>query len=139
MSGLVNVAGWEQARADEQLERELLRARALVVRLDAPQPHSEVKTVVQGTCGPLRLVRAWRYWVAKGPVPLRLARMLYADPVGREDVRVAGHCGCPPPEEWAKYELDASTGKRTLGYVDSYHVDSEVGLRLLCDHASILP
>lgn len=48
------------------------------------------------------------YWIASGFVPLGIAKILYADPLGKEDVRVAGHCGCPAPEypwvEW--YDLD---------------------------------
>lgn len=46
--------------------------------------------------------RAWYYWVVKGDVPLEVARELYYEvPFGKEDIRAAGHCGCPPPEEWA--------------------------------------
>lgn len=40
------------------------------------------------------------YWVVGGTVPIELARKLYADPAGRDLIRVAGHCGCPPPDEW---------------------------------------
>lgn len=39
------------------------------------------------------------YWVVKGAVPLAVAEDLYADPLGHEDVRVAGHCGNPAPED----------------------------------------
>lgn len=48
--------------------------------------------------------RAWYYWVVRGEVPLSVAKELYADPVGQKDVRVAGHCACPPPEHpWVRY------------------------------------
>lgn len=40
------------------------------------------------------------YWTVSGQVPLPVAQRLYADPVGRDLIRVTGHCGCPPPEEW---------------------------------------
>lgn len=52
--------------------------------------------------------RAWCYWVVRGPVPLEVAQELYADPIGQKDVRVAGHCGCPPPEKpWIHWLDDA--------------------------------
>lgn len=50
------------------------------------------------------------YWVVKGGVPLTIARALYADPVGRDVIRVAGHCSCPEPDEWATWR-DPATGK----------------------------
>lgn len=43
------------------------------------------------------LHRAWYYWMANGPVPLELARKIYA--IGAKDIRVGGHCGCPSPDE----------------------------------------
>ena len=54
------------------------------------------------------------YFVAEGWVPANIAERLYADPVGREVVRVDGHCGCPAPR----------------GPVGIYHIDSEDGLAL---------
>ena len=30
-------------------------------------------------------------------MPLKWAQELYEDPIGKTDVRVAGHCGCPAP------------------------------------------
>lgn len=60
-----------------------------------------------------RLTRAWYYWVAKGRVPLDVAHVLYEHPIGRKDVRVAGHCGCPPPEApWISYV--AADGRNVL-------------------------
>ena len=80
---------------------------------------NEVSTRVTGKLGPLTFERGWRYWMVRGPVPLDIAKALYDDPVCARDVRVAGHCGCPPPEEWCEYldgngkviELDP-TGER---------------------------
>ena len=38
------------------------------------------------------------YWRVNGPMPLANAKTLYDNPVGKTDIRVTGHCGCPPPE-----------------------------------------
>ena len=45
------------------------------------------------------------YWIVEGGrLPIEAARELYADPVGKTDIRVAGHCGCPPPEKpWTSW------------------------------------
>lgn len=40
------------------------------------------------------------YTVVDGKVPLAVAEELYSTLVGKQDIRVAGHCGCPPPKEW---------------------------------------
>lgn len=40
------------------------------------------------------------YYRVKGIVPKAVAEELYAHPLGKLDIRVAGHCGCPPPFEW---------------------------------------
>lgn len=47
------------------------------------------------------------YWIAAGKVPLAIARELYADPVGRTDIRSGGHCGCPSPDEYGAEYIDA--------------------------------
>lgn len=87
---------------DPVLEEELLAAGIDIVRLDTPQ-RGEVPARVTGKLGAITFWRAWYYWVATGPVPLHIAERLYEQqPYGRRDVRVAGHCGCPPPSEWAK-------------------------------------
>lgn len=38
------------------------------------------------------------YWVVNGDMPLVDAQKLYADPAGRDLIRVAGNCTCPAPE-----------------------------------------
>ena len=129
---------------------------------------SEVPASVTGKLGPFTFVRAWYYWVVNGPVPLAIARELYADPVGVSDIRVAGHCGCPAPKKpWTS--LIATDGRQVIDFkeqvlldstynqaerealaqvivysddpaatdaqefVTSYHIDSEIGLRLFAD------
>ena len=97
------------------------------------------------------------------------AQRLYDHPVGCTDVRVAGDCGCPPPDVMAVY-LDAkgdelvpmtqrgafmralrhdnllpgarwSESPETEGslFVASYHVDSELGLYLIAREIARLP
>ncbi|KKM74719.1 hypothetical protein LCGC14_1397470 [marine sediment metagenome] len=69
--------------------------------------------------------RCWYYWSVSGYVPLEVASKLYNDSIGSKYVRVAGHCGCPRPEEWVlPYKI---CGKRVI---DSYHIDTQSGLNL---------
>lgn len=165
-----NLAGREDC--DVYIEKELTRARVEVVR--GERRDHEVPASITGRSGPFTFTRAWYYWVVEGKVPLTVAKELYADPVGKTDIRVAGHCGCPAPEapwlEWydkegrqlitmkeaakacrdgskSKFIADAINGflhdqsKRFVhnlteegeAFVTSYHIDTEVGLRLFVD------
>jgi hypothetical protein len=45
------------------------------------------------------------YWVAKGDVPLAVARSIYADPVGRDLIRAGGGCDCREPETLTEWRL----------------------------------
>lgn len=112
------------------------------------------------------------YWIVTGPVPVEVAWELYRDPCA-DQIRVAGHCGCPAPVEpwitwrmWDGTELASLKDKAELersahigspefhenymkkftfsddpkvrtkakAYVEIYHIDSEVGLRVFVDH-----
>lgn len=116
-----NLAG--NADASDFCELELRRAGIEFVRCDYPQK-DEVPSAVSGVIGSLTLTRAWYYWRVYGPVPLPMALELYADPVGKTDVRIAGHCLCPPPEApW----IDEIHGVKCIS---SYHIDSQAGLDL---------
>lgn len=96
---MINLAGCKES--DEHIARELRRARIDAVSVPV---YGEPKATLAGKLGPFTFTRAWRYWVVEGPMPLAVARELYADPIGVDDVRVAGHCGCPPPEPpWVAY------------------------------------
>lgn len=132
-----NLAGRDDA--DKFIRRELERAR---VPVEETQRHTgEVSYSLIGRLGNFVFIRAWYYWVVKGPMPIELAEELYADPVGQTDIRVAGHAGCPPPEEWSELILPTggwgfSDDPEFLGarrFVTSYHIDSEVGLRIFAD------
>jgi len=83
---------------DRHIRRELERARIDIVGHDELPKHSEVPYLLTGKLGGFTFVRAWSYWRVEGPMPLDKARELYDDPIGKTDVRVAGHCGCPPPK-----------------------------------------
>jgi hypothetical protein len=67
-----------------------------------------------GTLHHFILKRAWRYWIVIGDVPMRLARTIYADDVGRQYIRTNGYAGNEDPIRFAK--------------VHSYHIDSKEGL-----------
>ena len=161
MRTLGNLAGVEDC--DPKIIRELLAAgvelvkHPLLVEGEVPTRHTgqlELKHEIKFT-----FRRAWYYWVVDGDVPLEVAKELYYEvPFGKEDIRVAGHCACPPPEEWAfpKTEVLIRLGiykppseEHPLGhsptygqlakmcnsgqikaprFVDNYHIDSLYGL-----------
>lgn len=113
-----NLAGVHEC--DEDIRKELAEAGIRVVV--TKKVNTEVPYSVVGQLSYFTFRRAWYYWVVEGDVPLEVANEMYATEVGKKDVRVAGHCGCPPPAEWA-----------TNGYVGSYHIDSQEGLKLFAD------
>lgn len=101
-----NLAGHPQST--RLAKSELEEAGIPVVTLDAP--YGEVGSWCGGNLHGFTFKRAWCYWVVEGPMPIAQARAMYATPVGARDVRVAGHCGCPPPDGWAEWK--AADGKR---------------------------
>lgn len=183
-----NLAGRNRPmeKNDKQITAELTRAGITAAPWDCE--NSEVRTTVcgkliitdfvgaledvcsnkvalpRGWCG--TFTRAWTYWTVSCRVPVELAKRIYANPVGRTDIRVGGHCGCIAPAgnyiEWrcpmsgrkyatmkdredvekfkdnhpgmyTKFILEhefhddpASIG--AVGTVDSYHIDTELGL-----------
>ena len=120
-----NLAGNRNADIVIRVE---LRAAGIEERDLLAREVGEVPATIGGKLGAFTFRRCWYYWAAEGPMPLDAARRLYVDPVGRKDVRVAGHCGCPPPDGW---ECD--------GFVWSYHIDSEEGLCLFANMVRSLP
>jgi len=112
-----NLAGSIASDAYVKLELDLAGIPA-----EKSEKYGEPGTCFKGRLGEYTFERAWRYWMVSGPVPLDKAKIMYADEEGKSSVRVAGHCGCPPPEEWAHD-----------GFVDSYHIDTWQGLKLFVD------
>jgi hypothetical protein len=87
-----------------------------------PIGRSEVPTKYYGQIGKWTFVRFWYYWVVRGngrEMPLEKAWEIYQNPIGKQDVRAFGDCGCVEPT-W--------NGNKS---VDVYHVDSQEGLNLL--------
>lgn len=137
-------------------------ARSGIKPLEIERTTGEVPYSFVGTLGDIRFTRAWRYWMVKCKIPLAVAEALYADPVGKGDVRVAGHAGAPSPKEWVVYlderdiplypsasRVEGELLERALAdgefrfvddpaaegqpYVTSYHIDTEIGLRLFAN------
>lgn len=112
---MINLSGRNDC--DDFIRSELEVARIPIIQLEKKNT-GEVPYTLIGRLRSWEFWRAWYYYVARGdPLPLDLARQLYTDPAGKRDVRVKGHAGRVPPEE----------------PVILYHVDSELGLRLLAD------
>lgn len=97
--------------------------------------------------------RFWYYWVVKGNVPLEVAEEMFADPLGKRDVRVAGMAGNDDPKNWALPSGDdvaaylkengrssvncaeliklCNNGKITAKrFIQAYHIDTQEGLEL---------
>ena len=82
-------------------------------------------------CAEFVFYRNWYYYVATGHVPMDVAIELYEHPVGRKDVRVEGHCGCPDPRDYPPVQKSVLVaGKRC---VSCYHIDSQEGLNLFVE------
>lgn len=163
-----NLAGKTIEETDKIIEWELERCLIPIVR--GKPSTGEVQTHLIGKWKNFTFTRAWSYWIVLGKVPIEIARKMYANKVGKTDIRVVGHCGCPPPDEWVRWD-DPVSGKRVLatgerkrfteilekgpetvlgklakeelerhlfvdnpesekmvGYIDYYHIDSELGL-----------
>lgn len=160
-----NLAGVKTC--DETIRKELTKAGAEIIEAPKDGFH-EVPYTIMGKVGNWTLWRAWYYWVATPTnrnqgMPLSAAKEMhekrYPSEMFDEDtysiygdaIRVAGHGGCPPPEEWAMLDIEVLKPQiEALGitdttygnlakllndgtlkgerYVDCYHIDSQEGL-----------
>lgn len=86
--------------------------------------------------------RRSHYWWADGFVNLKIAEEIYADPVGRTDIRCGGHVLGLPPSEYGMWGInkdgfltDEKDSKYAVDFVSyvGYDIDSEVGLRVFAD------
>ncbi len=146
---MVNLAGVKEC--DTIIIGELTQAGIFIVQED--KTACEVAASVTGRLNKFEFTRAWNYWVVKGFMPLEYAKELY-EKYKDLNIRADGHCGNPPPEEWAfpkRQELDRQIEElgitdRTYGnltklcnngtikgdrFVSEYHVDSQEGLNKL--------
>lgn len=95
-----NLAG--NPHCDDNIRHELTRCGIDIV--EAAEPcGGEVNARLTGKLGAFTFQRAWYYWVVEGFMPLVRAEVLYENRIGRTDIRVAGHCGCPAPRDWATH------------------------------------
>jgi hypothetical protein len=108
-----NLAGIKEA--DEYIREELFLAGIMFIQEECSK--GEVPYSIIGKLGDWTFSRAWYYWVASAPegkgLPLDLATKLHEKAylkIGENQpetygqvIRVAGHCGCPPPKKWAKH------------------------------------
>lgn len=121
-----NLAG--NPDCDNDILPELQEAGIPPIKVDKDS-HPEVKSEYNGSLHGWRFYRAWYYWVAApedihNGLPLDYAEKLHEGFGG--DVRVAGHCGAPPPGERANhFTLDGKQvvvdpeGKEQAGF-DSF-------------------
>lgn len=113
-----NKAGESGTDCDADLEAELKEAGITPHHLPELLRRGEVQSVVVGSLGPWGFRRAWRYWVADGPgIPPKQAEILHI--THGTQVRVEGHCECPPPSYCQGFA------------VGMYHVDTREGLKAL--------
>lgn len=118
-----NLAG--AAYADIVIEKELKEAGIEIIKGD--RTRSEVPFTLTGKLGTFLFGRAWTYWIVACMMPLEAAKEMYENKIGAKSVRVAGHCGCPPPEKYA------CIGKDNQKYIRSYHIDTMPGLKLFAE------
>ncbi len=150
---MINLAG--DTTCDRAIKQELELAGIRLVGHEQPL-RQEVPASITGVLTlngveVFSFVRAWYYWVVKGDVPLEVAQEMFDNPVGKEDVRVAGYAGNSDPKNWAFPHIDVVTTYLlvhcldgvTYGrlaelcnsgeidgprFVESYHIDSQAGL-----------
>lgn len=87
-----NLAGHPES--DIYCAQELTEAGISIVHLD--ERKGEVQSFITGALNGFTFSRAWYYWRASGPMPLKLAEDMHSL-LGKE-IRVGGHCMAPPPE-----------------------------------------
>jgi hypothetical protein len=80
---------------DRAIAWELQQARIEMIRVS--RSGDEVPSRLRGRLGPIAFWRDAVYWVAHGPVPLKVALDLYEHPLGRRQIRVEGNWDGPAP------------------------------------------
>ena len=118
MCTLPNLAG--DQNADKHIATELRRCRVPIhIMQPLPGRGYEVPWTIYGTLGGFTFIRRGNYWEAKGgKLSLPQAETLYADPVGKTDIKVNGNGDAPAP----------------TAPVLRYCITTEVGLRVFADY-----
>jgi hypothetical protein len=92
---------------DVTIARELEESGIPLVKVTATgEVPYHVEGRIQCKTGEFTFARAWYYYRVHGLVPLGIARELHATEIGKRDIRVAGNCGCPEPDDWAVWYDD---------------------------------
>lgn len=145
---MINLAGVETC--NETIRKELETAGVEVVEVG--EMDREVPASIIGKCNNFIFSRAWYYWVVTGYMPLQYAKEIY-EKYKDLNIRVAGHCGNPPPEEWCEpkdyhekckvhfdkfwkkeitseqcNEICNDIRKQGDQFVTHYHIDTQEGL-----------
>jgi hypothetical protein len=95
---MINLAGVKNC--DVTILQELKLAGIEAVDIGVRE-RCEVPSKYIGKCNNFIFSRAWYYWVVTGYMPLKYAQEMYNN-FKDLNIRVAGHCGNPSPEEWCK-------------------------------------
>jgi len=135
-----NLAGEEPEIVDVECTNELIEA-GIPIRDPWPEclrSKGEVRSNIVGYLGSgpdgtkecqggWTLTRAWYYWVATWKAPARVSLTMEQAIKLHEThgtvVRVAGHCGCPAPDEWWPEG----------GTPNCYHIDTQEGLNAFAE------
>ena len=113
---MINLAGKKDC--DQTIINELMSANITPVKLEKIN-HPEVKAIYEGELLGWHFRRNWYYWVAvcKDDPFNNGLEMRYASPmhqlIGKE-VRLAGHCGCPSPDDGFWMERYDSDGNKLI-------------------------
>jgi hypothetical protein len=152
---MVNLAG--DKNCDKTIREELQIANIPIIELGAAT-NREVPSSVIGVLNGFKFVRGWRYWMVYGDMPLDDAKYIY-DMYKDLNIRVAGHCMNPPPEEWCEPKewmekckpiVDRCLIKKEISmdecnrlckeirkqddqFIFTYHIDTQLGLCKLAE------
>ena len=122
---------------DDECEKELTEAG---IELIAIRREGEVPSKLGGKYKQFSFIRAWYYWVVRGPLPLKLAQKLYKE--GPKSIRVNGDIEGIEPNlgESIYYRKEVDTRIERYesinikdktednAYIDLYHIDTQEGL-----------
>ena len=138
---------------NKKVKEELQIAKIPVFELPAYM-NGEVKTSYIGILHGFIFYRAWSYWICDGDMPLDVANYIYENYKDLK-IRAGGDCGNVEPEtvsinplyhkelhrlrervglkEYMELSKDIVDDKSQPRFVDSYHIDTQLGLCKLAE------